>query len=160
MNEFEEIRMQVLVQNVTNAQIKMPIEQMVKTMASLNQAKVQLVYVDNCCQSRSFLEYVFPSVTIRLAQNPLLELPEGNVVYIDNQIAAETHAAHIAAHLEQRLKDNTPIAMGLDCEWDYSTTGATRGKVGKIALLQVAVPDGMKLCSPNDIFLIHYLISH
>jgi hypothetical protein len=76
LNEYEEIRTQVLVQSTSHDQLRQSMLSLKHTATAFKYLLPQLVYTDQCCQDRQFYEGIFPSLRRNLIEPPLLELPD------------------------------------------------------------------------------------
>ena len=117
-----------------------------ETQIKMHKTLVRLVYTDKCCTDVDFYNEVIPSLREDLIHAPNLELQQQPVV-ITSFSDAQLHSAHIYSYLNALGPGDRVI--GLDTEWDVSSEKAPDGtvhykeKISKVALLQIAVPQGI-----------------
>jgi hypothetical protein len=89
-NEYEEIRMQVLVPSKAVAHLEVPFENMRKAFDLYGHAQPEVFFTDNVTGDRQFLERVLPSLTRSVSASelprrthlPLLQLPSDDVHFL------------------------------------------------------------------------------
>lgn len=92
----------------------------------------KIVYSDRCCDDAPFFERIFPTLREELINKPPLKF-EGDTVVIRTLEDATLCAQQIFDFMS-----NVPEkVIGVDTEWDFDGH-----KSSKVAILQVAVPDG------------------
>lgn len=138
LNEYGEIRLQIYVQSTSNEQLREPLQQMAKTIEILGFQPPKVFFVDNCCQSRSFLHEVLPSLQDNIAILPILEINSYRGQPIEISVAETPKTALMHATALHDIVDSLPAQskiVGLDLEWNISYSATP----SKVALLQVAV---------------------
>ncbi|KAG2216459.1 hypothetical protein INT45_014178 [Circinella minor] len=138
-NEYEEIRMQLLVPTKSLKHLKFAFDSMRDAYNMYGHDHPEIFFTDNVTGEQAFLSSVLPSLTqdvvpVKLSdiktnnQLPVVPIPE-NV----NIIILSTYN-EIKRTFETMLEDK-PFVVGFDCEWPYDKYTGTQGK---LALIQIA----------------------
>jgi hypothetical protein len=121
--------------------LKRLLQEFVRTVEILGQSLPTMMFVDNCCLIRAFLQQYIPSLNDELSASPALQYRK-KFIYCDNMATANVVAAAIQTCLEKTIAKDGSAVIGLDAEWDY-VIGTGGGKQGNVAMLQIALLDGM-----------------
>lgn len=135
LNEYEEIRLQVLAHNKKMDHLAPQFLEMMKTYKKLNMKLPELFYTDNVKGDEGFLKQVMPSLTQNvkpipklnaegkeieddLSSLPLIELPEHSEIDI---LCNERKINEVCTELLNRLQSEEVLFVGFDCEWTNAT---------------------------------------
>lgn len=142
-NEYGEIRSQILTFDKGQDQIKNALINLRRGLETTGFEPPKVFFVDDSVQSKSFLEGIFPSLkqnvtpVLESKYRPL-ELPDG----VDVALIQRSHIAEDAINELIQDAENSQIAVGFDCEWNWD---AQLHIAGKVALIQIAYKDKITL---------------
>ncbi|KAI8136730.1 hypothetical protein BJV82DRAFT_675742 [Fennellomyces sp. T-0311] len=128
-NEYEEIRLQLLVPTKSPAHLEQPLKDMINSYGIYNQKLPELFFHGQSAFSTA------NRINRRPKHIQFLELPSTVAVDV---IKTSTEAANAVCEIYKHVIIPCRLVVGFDCEWNYnSVTNA----VGKISLVQVACLD-------------------
>ncbi|KAJ3097227.1 hypothetical protein HDU97_005071 [Phlyctochytrium planicorne] len=134
-NEYLEIRLQKFVLSTGHSEIEDALREFKETRKAFNQPELKVIYVDNCCHERKFLEETFPELQRGLAELNELPVPKNlHVMDASTDVGVKPMIEPLLHHIKN-IRDGDPrLVIGLDAEWP---------KTEKVRLIQVAVSDSI-----------------
>ena len=154
-NEYEEIRLQLLVPTKSPTHLEKPLKDMVASYNLYNHKQVELFFTDNVKGDHSVLERSIPSLERDMPTSPTpqsdnshhipqhtryLDLPPTvNVEIIQSSAQACDAVQQIRNHLTHPTRE---LVVGFDCEWNFDRIHKVSSKV---SLVQVACLDDVWL---------------
>ena len=159
-NEYEEIRLQLLVPTKSTTHLEAPLKEMMHSYRLYNHQQPDLFFTDNVKGDRRLLERSLPSLKRTLHTNnththniqqstnedhqnhpvPFLQLPSSVSVNLVQTNDQADQAVQAIRNKSDGISDS--LVVGFDCEWNYNPiTNAT----GKVSLIQVACADSVWL---------------
>jgi len=141
VNQNGQIRLQNFVVTTGMEQISHVFESMITECNKRLISLPRYVYLDNCCQARTFFESKFPHLKVtQLSSPPYFRLPpddQYSVVHVNSY----SHAEVVLNELMDRLRIKY---ISMDAEWVYNSNF-----IGKLAILQ--------LCYDSRVYIFHCL---
>lgn len=133
INEYGEVRCQLLVQSTSNRMLKEPLKNWKESAEKLNTTLPQIVFSDRCCDDHDFYCEAFPTLRQSLIAKPMLDVDMAKV-----HCYRGSDAVLMMERIKQELMDVQQKVVGLDCEWN-------RGNNSKVAVIQIALPNGISV---------------
>ncbi|KAG2220944.1 hypothetical protein INT45_010697, partial [Circinella minor] len=159
-NEYEEIRLQLLVPTKSTTHLEAPLKEMMNSYRLYNHQQPDLFFTDNVKGDRRLLERSLPSLKRTLHTNnnhahniqqstnvdhqkhpvPFLQLPSNVSISLIQSNDQVEQAVQAIRNKSDSISGS--LVVGFDCEWNYNPITKATGKVSSI---QVACADSVWL---------------